>query len=276
MKYDKQKAFPYPVLVGYCDDYIDGEFQTIPDFTVENDAINVSIIYQLSSEAMLDQIEQGNAAFATTISCRETYFRCTLTTAERFQAKEFSSSQLRGEVKADSYVVVLKHIDNFGSQDINPEFGPGPFVFEPGHILAQSEPQVVFLEREMFNPLTSVFELVKKNDLPDNKWSVFFDEDHIQIEVSPKMKEILDNARNTRRNKIILLNSLYFAAVMEAIQSIKNKGGHEDKKWHQVIEKKAHNIGCDLESQEAHMAAQTLMRHPLGLFDAYRIFKGED
>lgn len=274
MKYDRQKAFPYPVLMAHCDDFVDGEFQTITDFKIEDETIKVNVIYHLSSEDILDLIEKEYAAFVTIISCRETYFRSVLKTHENINYKEFRSGNLRGEVKIDSYVSILKPISDFYSEDINAEFGPGPFIYQPGHVVAQSEAQAFYFEREMFSPLTSVFDLVKRSDLSDDKWSIFFDEEHVQIEVSTRMKEILDNARNTKHNKVILMNSLYFSAVMQAIYTIKNSTEYENRKWFQVIKKKAHNIGCDIENQEAYLSAQALMKHPLGLFEAYRIFEG--
>lgn len=278
MRFDKQKAFPYPVLRPSSDDYKDCEFQVTPEFEIEKDAteIGVKITYALSSDEIINEIEKGNAEYVSIISCRDTYFRSVLATKEQKQEARFAIGLLRGEVRVEPYVVVRKEITSFTARDINPEFGSGPFSFSPGDILAQDEVQVFFIDRDLFKPVTSVFELVKKESLEGAEWTISFDQDHVQIEVSPLMKEKIDNARNDNKNKVILLNSIYFAGVMQAIQKLKDTGStgeYEGYKWAMVIRHQAHNRGWDIEAHDAYLIAERLMQHPLALLDAY-IFKG--
>ncbi len=264
MKYDRQKAFPYPVLRPESDDYRDVEFQTTVEFAVGNEKVRANITYAISSEKIAEEITKSNADFVCIVSCRDTYFRAVLSSSHCKIEAEFNIGDLRGEVRVDPYVVVRKKIIAFLSPNINPEFGSGPFTFNPGDILAQDEPQVFYIDREMFKPVTSVFELVKKDNLSDKEWTIGFEEDHIQIEVSPSMKETIDDARNAKGNRAILLNSIYFGAVMQTIQKLKTSAEEfEGRKWAEVISKKAHNEGCDLENQDAYLITQQLMRYPL-------------
>lgn len=276
MKFDKNKAFPYPVLRPFSDDYKDVEFQAIPEFTVGKDRIKASISYAISSEEIADEIDRGNAEYVAVISCRDTYFQATLTSSNRSVESEFGIGELRGEVRVHPYVVVKNIIESFTSPDINQEFGPGPFRFEIGDILAQDETQVFYIERDLFRPITSVFELVKKDDQSDGIWLVDFDGDHVQIIVSPKLKESIDNARNSKENRAVLLNSIYFAAVMQAVQKLKDPDArinYEDKKWAKAISGQAHNKGLDIDNHDAYLIAERLMQQPVKLLDAY-VFKG--
>ena len=142
--------------------------------------------------------------------------------------------------------------------------------------MAQDEAQVFYIDRDLFKPITSVFELVKKDDQSDGLWTVFFEEDHVQIEVSPKMKEAIDAARNDHKKRVVLLNSIYFAAVMQAIQKLKDSNENYDgKKWADVIRQQAHNKGINLEGHDAYYIAEQLMQQPIKLLDAY-VFKGVD
>ncbi|MGI6616267.1 MAG: hypothetical protein ACOX30_09725 [Dethiobacteria bacterium] len=84
------------------------------------------------------------------------------------------------------------------------------------------------------------------------------------------MKDAIDNARNSRKNKVILLNSIYFAAVMQIVLMLKESPDEFDSyKWSRVIKGKAHNKGIDIASMEAYEATQLLMEYPLTLLDAY-------
>lgn len=274
MKFDRNKAFPYPVLRPYSDDYTDLEFQTTVDLRVGKSAITIALTYAISSEGIRKEISKGNAAYVAVISCRDTYSHHVVrSTAPSIEAK-VAIGDLRGEVRVDSYVLVEKPIPKFSSAEINPEFGAKSFAFEPGQILAQDESQTFYVDRDLFKPITSVFELVKKDDLSDGEWTIGFDEDHVQIEVSPKMKEALDDARNLRANRVILINSLYFAAVAQAIQRLKDSPADcEGLKWAEVIERQAHNMSCDLKSHDSYLIAQRLMKYPLALLNGY-VFRG--
>ena len=169
MKFDRNKAFPYPVLRPYSDDYVDVEFQATVEFIVSKDKIKVNIGFAISSEEIINQIKIGNAEYAAVISCRDTYYQHVLSSKSKLVSAEFDNGELRGEVKVRPYVVVKNDIAEFKSQDINPEFGNGPFRFEVGDILAQDETQVFYIDRDLFKPISSVFELVKKQDQPDGE-----------------------------------------------------------------------------------------------------------
>ena len=218
----------------------------------------------MSSEEIKNEIQNGNAEYVCMISCRDTYFQRVVSTHERKIEVEFDIGVLRGEVRVDPYVIVKKDITDYSSAEINVEFGPGPFQFLEGDVLAQDETQVFYIDRDLFRPITSVFDLVKKDGLADGAWTVSFEQDHIQIEVNPKMKESIDEARNDQKKRVVLKNSIYFAAVMQAVQKLKDpEENFEGKKWAEVIRKQAHNSNLDLNSHDAYLIAERLMQHPL-------------
>lgn len=276
MKFDKNKAFPYPVLRPYCDDYIDVEFQTTVEFEVSKESVVGKITYAVSSEELIDEIEKGNAMYVSIVSCRDTYFRSVLTSKGLRLEKSFEVGYLRGEVRVDPYIVAIKDIAEFKSQDINPEFGKEVFSFSPGDVLAQDETQVFYIERDLFKPMSSVVDLVQNESLTNGEWRVGLEENHIQIEVNPQMKESIDNARNDKVKQVMLLNSLYFSAVTHALQILKEGAdAYENQRWAQVIIMNLHNFGWDLKEHDAYILAQRLMKHPLNILNAY-VLKGKN
>lgn len=276
MKFDRNKTFPYPVLRPFSDDYIDVEFQTNVDFTSNDGVVTAEISYRVSSSELIEQIKIGNAKFVSIVSCRETYFRDVLTSDAKQIVKNFDVGNLRGEVKVDSYIIAVKKIPSFSSPDINPEFGRESFAFTPGDVLAQDETAVFYIDRDLFKPVTSVFDLVKNPEYSEGEWRINLDDDHIQIVVSTAMKESIDNARNSTTMKVILLNSIYFSAAVHAIQRLKEYGSdYEEKKWGRVFYRQIHNNGLDLVSTDAYVLAQKLMKHPLKVLNAY-VLKGAE
>jgi len=275
MKFDRLKAFPYPVLRPESDDYADAEFQTTVEPSVGKGKVKIVITYAISSLEIADEIKKGFAEYISIIACRETYFRKVVASHKRKTEVDFDIGELRGEIKIDSYVVVKKSIKSFVSLDINSEFGPGPFNFSVGDILAQDEPQIFYIDRDLFKPIDSVFDLVKKDELRDGYWTISFAEHHVQIEVSKNLKESIDEARNNSKNRVILLNSIFFAAVMQAVQKLKDdKDQYDDRKWAEVVLKQAHNKGCDIYNEDASSIAQKLLQNPLTMLDTF-VFKGK-
>ena len=75
--------------------------------------------------------------------------------------------------------------------------------------------------------------------------------------------------------RAILINSVYFGAIMQAIQNLKEESKDFDAyRWAEVIRRQAHNSGIDLEKCQAYEATQKLMKFPLLLLNTY-VFKGD-
>jgi len=211
----------------------------------------------------------GADKYVSVISCRETYFRKVVSIGDREITIVLDPDSVRGEVDVDSYIVAVKEITGFASPDINKEFGKSVFDFAPGQILAQEETHCIFVDRELFKPLSSVFELVRNPALIGGDWRVSLDQDQVQIEVSAAMKESIDNARSSSLTKSVLLNSIYFSAVVHAIQRMKDGVEFGEAKWARVIQRQLHNHHLDLATVDALMLAQKLMKYPLGVLNTY-------
>ena len=276
MKFDRNKTFPYPVLRPFSDDYIDGDFQTSVEFLSNEGEVILAISFKISSNELVEQIKLGKAKFIALVSCRETYFRKVIPTNLNEITERFYAGDLKGEVRVDSYVVAVSEINNYISADINPEFGKDSFFFGSGDVLAQEDTAVFYVDRDLFKPLTSVFDLVKNDSLGIGEWKVGLDDDHVQIEVGLAMKESIDNARNNPAHRVALLNSLYFSAAVHAIQKLKElNNDYEERKWSRVISRQIHNMGLDLVAVDAYVLAQKLMKYPLAMLNAY-VLKGTE
>ena len=272
MRFDHQKAFPYPVLRPDVDDYLNAEFQVSVD--VEggkgNKKIDAKIAVALSSNEIKKEIEKGNAAISVIFSCRDTYFREAVTTSKYEFKKSFDSSVFRGEVIIYPFVVALQPILKFPAKGINKEFRKDSFEFAIGEVLAADEPKVIYIDRELFKPVSSILQIVKDDNLSGFEWRVRFDEEKLQILLSAEAKEVIDKARNTKRNQAVLLNSIYFAAIMEAIQKLKEEPElAEEKRWARVIEQQCHNAALDYSKHETYIVTQQLLRMPLNLLNQY-------
>jgi hypothetical protein len=276
MKFDRSKTFPYPVLRPYSDDYVDAEFQALAEFEIKDNNIKVSCSFQTSSTELQNQIALGAARYISILSCRETYFRKVLSTSGDTIEEHLKADALRGEVMIESYIVATKELKNYSSPDINPEFEKKRFDFQPGQILAQDEPQAIYIERDLFRPFSSVFYLVKNDNLSGGEWKVSLEQDNVLIEVSALMKESIDNSRSDNLSRTVLINSIYFSAVVHVIQRLKDGNEFHELKWARIIEQQIHNNNIDIDTTDAYIVAQKLMKHPLTILNTYVFSRGEN
>lgn len=270
MQFDTLRAFPYPVLRPDIDDYLEGDIQVVVDFSPSGDGqeITAKVSFTLSVPEIDALVAAGQAQYAVVFACRDTYFRHV---AERDHADfdvTFPPGHLRGEVQVYPYVTAVAPITDFTSLQINPEFGSGPFAFEIGSVLAVDRPQIVYIDRDVFRPITSAFVLVKNENLTGAEWRVDTTGDKVAIQVSDQLKVRIDAARNTNSNRAVLLNSIYFAAVMHCI-ALLQQPDPPDNRWAKVFEQKAHNAGIDLATHDAYLAAERLLQMPFRLIDTY-------
>ena len=260
------------------DDYLDCDFQTTVSFITEKQSILVDVSFAISSPEILEQVELGNAEFVAMVSCRDTYFQYMIRSNERKTRASFAMGDLKGAVVVNPYVIARKKIEKFSSPDINSEFGSQAFTFNEGDVLAQDEAYLVYFDQESFKPITSVLDLVQKEDQPNDSWRVDFDGEHIQIILSTETKRIVDAARSSStKNKVILVNSIYFGAVAEAIQKLKDpENPYSERKWAKVFMKHAQNKNCNFETDDAYVIAQQMMMQPLKRLNTEVLMSRED
>ena len=272
MQFDLQRAFPYPVLRPQNDDYIDGDFQVSVVFDVSEDltAIKAKILCALSVDELENMIQKRKASYVIIISCRDTFLRHV---ERQFTSEfeiEFPPGHLKGEVMIYPFVASVDNIEGFTSDLINPEWAEsGPFSFEPGAVLATEQPQQIYIDRELFKPITSVFVLVKNDNIQNYEWHVVLDDDKVKISVSPEVKEIIDRVRNTTKNRAVLLNSIYFGAVMHCIRHLKSSDEFDGYRWAMVIRHQAVEANINIDTEDEYLVAQKLLQLPLNMLTTY-------
>ncbi|MAH04253.1 MAG: hypothetical protein CL561_01705 [Alphaproteobacteria bacterium] len=272
MQFDINRAFPYPVLRPDVDDYIDGDMQAIIEFVSSSNGKNVvaKIKFDLSIPQLKELIKTNYAQYSMVFECRDTYYRKAILCSEDEFEVEFEEGELRGEVQAKPYIIAIKDIKEYECSFINPEFGLKKFSFDEGSVLAVDRPYCVYIDKDVFKPLSSVFTLISEENVKGYEWQIRLQDDYVHIVVSKDLKSTIDLARNTKKNKAVLINSIYFAAVVQCLSSLKNMPGEYDSfRWAEVVKEKCFNLGLDLEKEHEYQIAQKLMKMPFSMIDAH-------
>jgi hypothetical protein len=264
MKFDSQSAFPYPVLRSDSDDYIGEVFSTTYEVSATNDLIVINVKFNLTCDEILEKIDTGFAVYGLLVTSNETFEQQFFESDTSFSEFRISSQSLRGRVSIEPYVVVKKIINDFESASINNEFGFGLFSFEPGEVLAQAVPSDFSISREYFKPLQSIVMINLKEDLPKGEWNIKLEQDYITVDVSQSIHNIYIGAKNSKKGQNIMLNSIWFAVIVHAIEVLKSSNDiYSEYIWADVITGKINNLGIDLDSQDSYRIATTLLNNPL-------------
>lgn len=266
MKFDTQKAFPYPVLRPNADDLVGSDIQSTPYFDIDHDerTVKFATSIDISSEYIYDLIDSGKAHFAVEVACRATFFRQTIKSQVPQIESSFDYDGLRDEVEITSYILATTALDDYMPDDLNPEFGNTPFKLEKGDVLAVDEPRSFYFDRDSFKPLASIFSLVMSDNLTDNEWKIDLEEQTIRILVNHKTKSVIDIARNDKTNKAILLNSLWFTALTEALRGLaQSPEDYSENQWAKALNKRIHNLGnVELGITPPYEIAQVILNKP--------------
>lgn len=276
MQFDLMRAFPYPVLRPDVDDYVDGQMQVIVDFqTQDNGAIvTANIDFQLSVQEIKAEIQADRALYTAVIACRDTYYRYVHQSTEASAHIPFPAGLLRGEIRTYSYVTSVVDISDYTCSWINPEFGGGPYAYPVGSIMAIDRPQEIYLDRETFQPLQTIFMISVDDSLGKHECKIVRTDTKIQINVHSKLKAKIDLARNNVSHKAVLMNSIYFGAVMQCIVWLQQESEDEER-WAEIIKQRCESVGIDYKTEDAYSVTDRLLQHPIQKVETY-VFSGAD
>jgi hypothetical protein len=267
MRYDESKSFPHPVLRPGSRDYVDSAFQATVRWGLSKDTqtITIEAFCQLSEPGIKDLVQRGQATFAILLESRETYFRDLITSSDPGIQQQYDGGRVKGRVELLPFIVTTEVVQGFRSGFFNPEYGPRFFDLSPGDVLALDTPRDFFVGQEVFASISSVFQLVEEDEVQTGEIRLDLDNELIQIRVSPKQKELLDNAREQRELRPLLLNAIYLPTLMQVLAYIsKEPDEFADRKWFRSIKAKCDmveitiNDGIDLLA-----VAQELLKYPI-------------
>lgn len=268
MKFAENKAFPHPVLSEYSDDYIDREFQAAFRFAGNADTGGalLSVRCSISDEVLTALVQSGQAEFVIETHCQQTLLRRICKSREADFQIPFAKGDLHGRVELNAFVVCLDDMPAFSSPNFNSEFGKDvTFRLEPGNVLAVQSPVFFWWDIEQTRPIGAVFQLVDDDSLKPGAFSVFWEEQKIQIRMRREEKRRFETARGMSDKKPTLLMSVYLPTLMETLRVMAEPSGvHEDKKWFRAIQYKLDEKGESLSADSDFLRiAQELFGMPL-------------
>lgn len=265
MKYDAEKSFGYPVLCQDRDDYLKASFQTAFSFNInDEDPSYFKFKYRFSCgvKEIINLIASGDVSYWVKMSCRATFYSKMYEVSESGEIL-IKGADLRDTVEFSGYVIAKK-ATTLSSKKINPEFGYDSFEVANGQVLALAPPITYVTEKEFWKPISSIFEYREKEELKDNEFSVDIEEEYVQIFTNASQSQKFKQFEKSENGRILLMNTVFFAAVSKMIDAINEKPeDYRQKKWARVLEAKAAAKRVNLNDHNSFVSAQRLLDRPM-------------
>lgn len=261
MKFHSNTALPYPIIATHRDDYENSKYVVESRVKITNNEAKINLKHDITPYEIEKLVTHKNdLSFAVVVRCRSTFFKNVYSSQDKDQSITIDSFDLRDEVYIEPYIVAKRRV-TVSTENLNSEYGTNEVTYESGNVIAKALERKFVIRRDAFKPLESVFEIVKAEDLEEGDWELDTESDKLALRVSPKVHKLESILKSTEKGQSILLNSIYYAAVVEAIQTLKED--NMNTKWAKVFNAKISPLGIDLKRASAYKVANILLNKPL-------------
>lgn len=230
----RAKAFPYPVLSTFSNDYLG---DTHPDLEAtgrvldgSDQAVEIEYKVTIGSQWMDEYVLDGGADVFLDIYCRSTLHRQIARLQKLDGVISFEEGALAGSVEL-SMIIAARADDDFAPEGINPEFGPGPFKVAEGDMLGIGPTVIVDLDFDR-TLQTDLITLALVPDMDDDVYAFQPGPERIVIRAGKTAHRAISRMLHDRTLSPYLHMSVFKDCVADALQYLIENGGHEnDVPW---------------------------------------------
>ena len=239
----ESKAYPYPVLRNWVDDYSSSEFTMKELVLGSEDADTIlSVEIVLNDSYLNEQIIDGNLGLAVEINCRETLLSRWIQLTSFAEDLRFKKGELSGKFTVQAFLVSLKENSNFQPLGINPEFESTSFEINVGDPVAISLIQDAAIN---FTRKSQGDSLIVRHieNMGPYEYSVETSGDAIVVSTGEKTHYYYQALAGDKSAKSHLFQSIYKDAVVFAIMALAENPECADLAWGQSLHGRIKALG---------------------------------
>lgn len=282
MRFDPKKSFGYPVLRRFSDDYIESGITASVELT-EHPEIGIGqfiadYTIMLGVFELREALRKNELAVVISFFCPKTLVSKKLVSNELVGHTPIDLSGVRGDLHIFVEIVVQSSTFELSSVKIHQEFGGenAKFQLKKGDVIAQADPLKIFIERELFKPVMSLFKWTSDESLETGQWILDSSGDYVNIRVSPDQLNLIGIKQGTSDGQALLLNTIFLPAMTRLIDDAL-KEQESDLLWSNTILQKLTSLNIDTnkpDNQDYIFLAQQFLQYPLRSLNAH--FMHED
>lgn len=266
MKFKSDTRFPYPVLTTFTDDYPSANFsfEVEPVREVpETGEVEIRGELKVGENFLEKAISGGKLRCGLYITCEHTYFSEFFSIPAGAWKVAVGGGNLRGVVKLRAIIYVAAEKLPVPAGSVHNEFGEHNFILKKHSLAGISDEFEFEAGLDKLVPMESVFRLESASTVENGLFRVGTDTQVIVIQVHPDLYESLNQVRNSRYGRQILLSSLYLPCLIEVLD-VASKEKNDQLRWFRAIESRCRQVGVELDGKDLLRKAQLLLDYPVG------------
>lgn len=276
MKFDPNKAYPYPVLRPGSSSYPRAAFEVeleAPQRIEGTTALRIEAEFQLSDPTLQGLVKRGKAEYVLLVRSPSTHHRSAHSSSKPHISKQFKDGKLARRVEIRGLLATTQYLPDFQAKGWHDDYRGLSFPLQAGSVLAEDEPREYWIDTAEEAPVASIFELRPDSKLaPGKGWRCDLGENKIILGMSQSEYNSFQEARNRVNGKPdawYIMNAIYLPALVYVLQEAdKDKDGDYDQcRWFRSLNKRLEDCDCSLLGQEGQKTdrlsdAQTLLEQP--------------
>jgi hypothetical protein len=239
----ESKAYPYPLLRNWVDDYSQSKF-TLRDLVMERDGGDTILRVELELDDVYlnEQIIDGKLAMAIEVNCRETMLSRWIPLTAFSEDLRFSSDVLCGKFSVQAFLVSLTDRSDFMPMGINSEFETASFEVNVGDPVAISLIQDAAIN---FTRKSQGDSLIVRHieNMGQYEYSIDTSGDSIVVSTGEKTHYYYLALSGDKSSKTHLFQSIYKDAVVFAIVALAENPENSELAWGQSLQARISALG---------------------------------
>lgn len=242
----KSRAYPYPVLRNWIDDYESSKFEFEKlEIRDEPEGIVLEYALALNNPYLNEQVIDGAATLALEITCAEVLHRSWIEIPTFKGTVVFEKLGLLGNVTVEGFVISTRNRPDFQPTPISAEFGSSFFEVAQGDPLAITEEYSIGLSLDLKGSSDSLV-VRRSNDIEEMEYLVDLDGAAIILITGAKAHSYYETMKADSSTQPHIFQSIYKDAILFAILEISRNTDSLERRWAKGLSNKLHDLGISI------------------------------
>ena len=266
----KAKLYPYPVLAGFNDDYINSKFNIIGIIQANSNELIITLNPVLDNPGIQNLVLGNKAYLAVHIECPLTSYRRVVKVPFEGLEYRISADEIEGPLSICPFIIANEDIKNYTNELFNKDYEGASFDIERGNILAVGQEIQTRVEKEN-DDLANVPSIFAVTEIKDpSKTDIIIDNSGNKINIQLPTDSFFEFklAMSNPSSTAVLHSMIVIPALMKCFDDMKKNIDDfytfEDRRWFRALKKAMKKINVELNEEnilsiDAFTIAQKLM-----------------
>lgn len=251
----RNKYYPYPVIVEGGEYYVDSEFTSSVDQSMDGYNIKLKLQAKLKNEELESMLQNGDVEIIHHIECPQTCYREIKRTSDFETSHLLEDTKVNGVVQICTFLVAGRNISKYTNEKFSSDYRGFRFNIEKGCVLAignQYNLRINKIKDDLANA-SSIFSIVPDKDPLVVNMSVDLGQQKIVVSLPEKNFNQFSNIQGLMEVQPVLHSMVIIPALMHTFSELRASGDqlflYEDYRWFRSLRKACNAIDVEIDEE---------------------------